>query len=251
MRVIAVMNQKGGVGKTTTTLNLAHAIAMSGEAVTVIDMDPQSHLTASFGAEQPDQEGIDSVIRGDNKISEVEIKVRDNLHLIPAGARLGELEQIATGGAKRGWLLHDSLQQIRNQDFIFIDCPPSSGMLTMNALLAAKEILIPVSGDYLALHGLSRLLNILKHIELRLKHVTRKWLVVTRFHSRRKLAREVHDKLLNYFPGQVLATPIRENVSLAESPGFGKTIFEYKKSCNGAQDYRDLADDLLMGRTFK
>jgi len=249
--VIAVMNQKGGVGKTTTTLNLAHALAMSGKAVTVVDMDPQSHLTASFGAELQEQAGIDSVIRGDNKISDVKIKVRENLHLIPAGSRLGELEQIAVGGAKRGWLLHDALKRIRNQDYIFIDCPPSSGMLTMNALLAAKEMLIPVSGDYLALHGLSRLLGILKHVEVRLKHTTKKWLVVTRFHNRRKLAREVHDKLLNYFPGQVLATPIRENVSLAESPSFGKTIFEYKKSCNGAQDYRDLAEDLLKGRTFK
>jgi len=249
--VIAVMNQKGGVGKTTTTLNLAHALAMSGKKVTVVDMDPQSHLTASFGVELPEQEGIDSVIRGDRKISDVKIKVRENLHLIPAGSKLGELEQIATGGAKRGWLLRDSLSRVRNQDYIFIDCPPSSGMLTMNAMLAAKEMLIPVSGDYLALHGLSRLLNILKHVEVRLKHVTKKWLVVTRFHSRRKLAREVHDKLLNYFPGQVLATPIRENVSLAESPSFGKTIFEYKNSCNGAQDYLDLADDLLKGRTFR
>jgi len=249
--VIAVMNQKGGVGKTTTTLNLAHALAMSGKSVTVIDMDPQSHLTASFGAELREQAGIDSVLLGDNKLAEVKIQVRDNLHLIPAGSRLGELEQISVGGAKRGWLLHDALKRSRNQDYIFLDCPPSSGMLTMNALLAAKEMLIPVSGDYLALHGLSRLLNILKHVEDRLKHVTKKWLVVTRFHSRRKLAREVHDKLLNYFPGQVLATPIRENVSLAESPSFGKTIFEYKNSCNGAKDYRDLADDLLKGRTFK
>ena len=249
--MIAVMNQKGGVGKTTTTMNLAHALAMSGKAVTVIDMDPQSHLTASFGAELPEQAGIDSVLMGDNKLADVKIKIRENINLVPAGSRLGELEQIAVGGAKRGWLLHDALKNQRNQDYVFIDCPPSSGMLTMNALLAAKEMLIPVSGDYLALHGLSRLLNILKHVEDRLKHVTKKWLVVTRFHSRRKLAQEVHTKLLNYFPGQVLATAIRENVSLAESPSYGKTIFEYKNSCNGAHDYRELADDLLKGRTFK
>jgi len=251
MRVIAVMNQKGGVGKTTTTMNLAHALAMSGKAVTVIDMDPQSHLTASFGAEHHEQAGIDSVLMGDNHLNDVKINIRENIDLVPAGSRLGELEQIAVGGAKRGWLLHDALKKQRKQDYIFIDCPPSSGMLTMNALLAAKEMLIPVSGDYLALHGLSRLLNILKHVEDRLKHVTKKWLVVTRYHSRRKLAQEVHGKLLNYFPGQVLATAIRENVSLAESPSYGKTIFEYKNSCNGAQDYRDLADDLLKGRTFK
>lgn len=248
--MIAVMNQKGGVGKTTTTLNLAHALAMAGKAVTVIDMDPQAHLTASFGAEVTSQTGIDDVLMGEADIADVRIQVRDNLHLVPAGSRLGELEQISTGGARRGWLLSDALKELSSDDMILIDCPPSSGMLTMNAMLAAEEMLIPVAGDYLSLHGLSRLLNILKHIETRLKHATKKWMVVTRFHARRKLANEVRGKLMEYFPGQVLATPIRETVALAESPGFGQSIFEYQKSSNGAKDYFDLADDLLKGRTF-
>lgn len=248
--MIAVMNQKGGVGKTTTTLNLAHAFAMAGKKVTVVDMDPQAHLTASFGAEMQLQSGIDEVLMGEASIADVRIQVRDNLHLIPAGTRLGELEQITTGGARRGWLLDEAMKELDGDDMVLIDCPPSSGMLTMNAMLAAKEMLIPVAGDYLSLHGLSRLLNILKHIETRLKHATKKWMVVTRFHGRRKLANEVRGKLMEYFPGQVLATPIRETVALAESPGFGQSIFEYKKSSNGAQDYLDLADDLLKGRTF-
>ena len=251
MHMIAVMNQKGGVGKTTTTLNLAHALALAGKSVTVIDMDPQAHLTASFGAEMKMQAGIDEVLLGESKLSEVRINVRDNLHLVPAGIRLGELEQISTGGAERGWLLKNAVNRMRGQDYVLIDCPPSSGMLTMNAMLAAKEMLIPVSGDYLALHGLSRLLGILKHIETRLTHATKKWMVVTRFHNRRKLANEVRDKLNEYFPGQVLSTPIRETVALAESPSFGQTIFEYQKSSNGAKDYLGLADDLLKGRTFK
>ncbi|WP_126454262.1 ParA family protein [Sulfuriflexus mobilis] len=250
MRMIAVMNQKGGVGKTTTTLNLAHALALAGKSVTVIDMDPQAHLTASFGAEMKMQSGIDEVLLGESDINDVRVKVRDKLQLIPAGTRLGELEQVATGGARRGWLLSDAVKGLPGQDFVLIDCPPSSGMLTMNAMLAAKEMLIPVAGDYLSLHGLSRLLNILKHIETRLKHATKKWMVVTRFHGRRKLANEVRGKLMDYFPGQVLATPIRETVALAESPSFGQTIFEYQKSSNGAKDYLELADDLLKGRTF-
>ncbi len=250
MRVFAVMNQKGGVGKTTTTLNIAHALAMSGKKVTVIDIDPQAHLTASFGAEQKDQPGIDDVLLGEAAIKDVSFEIRDNLNLVPAGSRLGEIEQMSIGGSERGWLLKNAIKTIRNQDYVFIDCPPSSGILSMNALLAAKEMLIPVSGDYLAMHGLSRLMTILRHIESRLKHMTKKWVVVTRFHSRRRLSNEVRDKLLNYFPGQVLATPIRETVAIAESPSFGQTIFEYQKKGNGAVDYRALADDLLNGRTF-
>lgn len=250
MRVFAVMNQKGGVGKTTTTLNVAHALAIAGNKVTVIDMDPQAHLTASFGAEQAEQAGIDVVLMGEATMKEVRLEVRENLSLVPSGTRLGELEQVARTGKERGYLLQNACKQLRGQDFVFIDCPPSSGMLSMNALLAAREMLIPVSGDYLAMHGLSRLMTILKHIETRLRHVTRKWVVVTRYHHRRKLSREVRDTLLGYFPGQVLATPIREAVALAESPSFGKTIFEYQASGHGADDYAALADDLSKGRTF-
>jgi len=248
--MIAIMNQKGGVGKTTTTLNLAHALAMSGNAVTVLDMDPQAHLTSCFGINTPDHIGMFDVLSGEVDINDAGVHVRENITLIPAGARLGEFEQAHIGGVKRGWLLSESTKNLKNQDYILIDCPPSSGMLTMNAILASKEMLIPVSGDYLALQGLSRLINILKHIEERLSHATKKWLVVTRFHSRRRLANEVREKLNSYFPGQLLATPIRETVALAESPGFGKTIFEYKKSSNGAHDYHALADDLLQGRTY-
>lgn len=249
--MIAVMNQKGGVGKTTTTLNLAHALAMSGKRVVVIDMDPQAHLTASFGAEIKLQPGIDQVLMEDASIKEVSLPVRDNLELVPAGERLAEFEQHTEGGARRGIFLREALKKVRNRDFVLFDCPPSAGLLTMNALLACKEMLIPVSGDYLALHGLSRLLEILKHVETRLKHKTRKWLVVTRFHGRRRLANEVREKLLAYFPGQVLATPIRESVALAESVSFGQTIFEYQNKGHGSDDYRALADDLLAGRTFR
>jgi len=248
--MIAIMNQKGGVGKTTTTLNLAHALAMSGNTVTVIDLDPQAHLTSCFGINTPDHVGMFDVLAEGMDINDAVINVRENLNLIPAGSRLGEFEQSSGGGAKRGWLLSEVTKSLCKQDYVLIDCPPSSGMLTMNAILAAKEMLIPVSGDYLSLQGLSRLINILKHIETRLSHATKKWLVVTRFHSRRRLANEVREKLNSYFPGQILATPIRETVALAESPGFGKTIFEYKKSSNGAHDYHALADDLLQGRTY-
>ena len=139
--------------------------------------------------------------------------------------------------------------RLRNQDYIIIDCPPSTAMLGMNALIAANEVLIPVSGDYLALHGVSRLMSIFRQIEKVLRKSMKKWVVVTRFHGQRRLANEVRAKLMEYFPGQVLQTAIRENVVLAESPSYGQTIFEFNKNSNGAEDYMSLVDDLLQGRT--
>lgn len=249
--MIAVINQKGGVGKTTTTLNLAHALARSGKSVLAIDLDPQAHLTAGFGSLKKNQQGIADVMLDDVDIKDVTLPVRENLELVPAGVRLGELEHISKGGAKRGFLLRDALKnKTRGKDFILIDCPPSSGILGMNALLAAKEVLIPVSGDFFALQGLSRLMGIFQHIENSLSNKIEKWVVLTRFHERRRLAREVKDKVCAYFPQRVFKTHIRETVALAESPGFGQTIFEYQASGNGAKDYMALADDLINNRVL-
>ena len=248
MRTFAVLNQKGGVGKTTTAINLAHAMALRGHKVTAIDMDPQNHLTAGFGEETHPQSGIDEVLLGESTFAEMRIQARENLKLVPAGTRLSEVEQ-SVRGVKGGHLLANEVKKLR-QDFVFIDCPPSSGILSMNAILAAKEIIIPVSSDYLALHGMSRLMSILKHVDDRLDHKMKVWVALTRFHSRRRLANEVRNKLVSYFQDSVLVTPVREAVALAESPSYGKTIFEYQKRSNGAIDYANLADDLLNGRTL-
>ena len=250
MRMIAIMNQKGGVGKTTTTLNLAHALAQQGKNILAIDLDPQGHLTAGFGAAEKNQAGIADVLLDSCSMNEVTQKVRDNLYLVPAGERLGEVEHIVTHGAQRGFILKQALKKRRRGlDFVLIDCPPSSGLLGMNALLAVDEVLIPVSGDFFALQGVSRLINIFSHIETSLNRKFKKWVVLTRFHQRRKLAREVRSKIVSYFPDSVYKTAIRESVALAESPGFGKTIFEYQSSSHGAEDYRALADDVLKQRT--
>lgn len=246
MAMIAVINQKGGVGKTTTTMNLSHALARADKKVLAIDLDPQSHLTAGFGLRHAGQAGIADVLMGEKDIFEVVVPARENVDLIPAGERLGELEHLTSGGAKRGWLLNDALAEIKTQyDYVYFDCPPSSGILGMNALLAADEVLIPVSGDFFALQGLSRLMGIFKHIEQTLKRDIDKWVVLTRFQERRRLARDVRDKIIGYFPKHVYQTPIRETVALAESPGFGKTIFEYQQNGNGAQDYMSLAKDVI------
>ena len=251
MRKIAVISQKGGVGKTTTSMNLAHALALIGKKVLLIDMDPQANLSTSLGIHGNDVKGIAAVLLKSEFIGDQIVSLKEGLDLIPAGGRLGELEFLSDGGSKRGFLLENAIGKLRGEyDFLLIDCPPSAGLLGMNAMLAVNELLIPVSSDYLSMQGLSRLLGIIQHIEERLNRSSKKWIVVTRFYRRRRLAKEVREKLLNYFPGRVLNTAIRESVALAESPSYGVSIFDYKKLSYGAQDYLSLAKDILLKDDF-
>ncbi|MFW5427255.1 MAG: ParA family protein [Methylophagaceae bacterium] len=249
-RVIAIMNQKGGVGKTTTTINLGHALALAGKKVTLLDMDPQAQIATGYGlgAELP---GLDEVLLDDIHLDELTLPVKDNLTVVPAGKRLADFEHTTKGGSERAYVLQKAIavSSLSEQDFVLIDCPPSSGLLGMNAMFAATEVLVPISGDYLSLHGLSRMMQILKRSESFTGQTIKLWLVSTRMQLRRRLTQEVRNKILKYFPGRVLNTVIRENVSLAESPSFGQTIFDYKNTSAGAEDYSALAQDLLKGRT--
>lgn len=251
MRTIAVMNQKGGVGKTTTTFNLAHALSKKEIKILAIDLDPQAHLTAGFGIHGKSHKGVADVMLGEAQIENVIIHINDYLDLLPAGEQLMNLEHISTGGAKRGMLLKESMNNYSGEhDYILIDCPPSSGILGMNALMAIEEIFIPVTGDYFSLQGLARLVKILDKIDERMHTQTKKWVMLTRFYERRKLASEVKEKVKEYFPKCVFQTCVRENVSLAESPSFGLSIFDYKPQSTGAQDYMSLADDILGNRVM-
>ncbi|OOZ38573.1 hypothetical protein BOW53_15045 [Solemya pervernicosa gill symbiont] len=251
MRVIAVINQKGGVAKTTTTANLASALARSGKRVTVIDLDPQGHLATYLGVNERRLAGVDRLLLADESLSSVTMDVRDNLTLVPAGSNLDAVEQMTNGRLAKSKLLKQVINEsLTDQDYVLMDCPPASGLLDIFALYAAKEVLIPVNGDHLSLHGLSHFIGTLKKVESVLGHKIPLHIALTRFHPRRRLARDVMQKLLEYFPGRVLATPVRETAALAECPSFGKTIFEYRPRSVGANDYRQLAQDLELGRTM-
>lgn len=250
-RVVAIINQKGGVGKTTTSTNLTHALAKAGKKVTVIDLDPQGHLAVSFGVINPKRSGLDEIMLGEADITKMLIPVRENLQLIVAGPRLQQIEQLSEGGAKRGDLLRKALHEhLNDQDFVFIDCPPSSGILVANALFAADEILIPMTSDFLALQGLSHMMGTIKRFEKVLNKKYKLSLVMSRYTTTRRISKEVLKKMLDYFPNQVLSTVIRETALLAECPSFGKTVLEYRPGSRSARDFRSLAKDFLEGKVM-
>lgn len=249
-RVISVINQKGGVGKTTTATNLAHGLALNDYSVLAIDLDPQAHLASSLGVTREDIAGLDAVFLKGIPLQSVQIPVRQNLYLVSAGGHLNEVENLE-GGKSRGLLLKKAIEEYQGDvDFILIDCPPSSGLLVINALFATDEIIIPMTGDYLAMQGLSHLMATLQNFEQALQKTYRQWIVLSRFHDRRKLAQEVKEKLIEYFPDAVLKTSISEAAVLAESPGFGKTVFEYKPSSKSTDEYISLVEDLIKGRVY-
>lgn len=250
-RVIAIINQKGGVGKTTTTANLCHALAELGKKVTVIDFDPQGHLAVSFGIISHNLSGIDLALLKEKTIEEQTLQVRENLQLIPAGSTLKDVEQMSSTGSPRGVMLRDALRgQLADQDFVFIDCPPSSGLLVANALIATQEILVPMASDFLALQGLSHLMATVKRFEGALKRQYQLSVVISRYMSTRRISGQVLNILLSHFPNQILATVIRETALLAECPSFGQTILEYSPKSRSARDFRNLANDFLENRVM-
>ena len=250
-RIVAVLNQKGGVGKTTTTVNLAHALAKMGKKVTVVDLDPQSHLGVALGEVSKQRTGIDEVMLGHCAFAQQTIPVRENLNLIVAGPRLQEIEQLSQGGSHRGDLLREAMAKgVNDAEIILIDCPPSSGVLVANALFAVEELLIPMTSDYLALQGLSHLMGTIKKFETVLNRNYLFHIVMSRYIANRRLSTDVLNTLKKYFPVQILATPIRETAALAECPSFGKTIFEYRPGWRSAKDFDDLASDFLAKRVM-
>lgn len=246
-RIIALVNQKGGVGKTTSTINIGAGLTSLGYAVLLIDLDSQANLTYSLGLPAYElTKTIYEVLKG-TLPAEDTIILKNGLHLIPASLSLSGAEIELSGIDGRELLLKRTLTDIiRNYDYIFIDCPPSLNLLTINALTIAKEVYIPLQTEFLAMQGMTQLIDTVNVVGDRFnKGLDITGIIGTRFDSRKNLNKEVIDKLKEYFKDKLFNTLIRDNIAIAEAPGFGLDIFSYRKDSYGAEDYLSLCKEIV------
>ncbi|MCK5473635.1 MAG: ParA family protein [Planctomycetes bacterium] len=255
MRIIAVLNQKGGVGKTTTAVNIAAALATAGNRVNVIDLDPQANLTIHLGVEPESVEaGSYGVLTQSADFEHELMLVRPNLWLLAANINLVGAESELVSVLSRETILRQALEPLKDKfDYCIIDCAPSLGLLTLNALAAADEVLIPLQPHFLALQGFGKLLQTIDLVNKRINpNLKVKGILLCMFDSRASLPNEVKadiEKFLEnarqtncaWSQAEILPVHIRRNIKLAEAPSYGKTIFEYEQDCNGAKDYEKVA----------
>jgi chromosome partitioning protein len=243
--IVAIANQKGGVGKTTTAINLGASIAVGGKKVLIIDIDPQANATSGLGFEQIpiSYKLLLGELPVDEAIKKTEV---DNLFLIPSGIDLVGFEVEFASSDERHYLLSKRLEGIKGFDFIFIDCPPSLGLLTVNALVAAQKVLIPLQCEYYALEGLSKLINTIEIVREGMNvHLKILGIVLTMFDGRTNLSRQVENEVRKFFPKEVFNTVIPRTVRLSEAPSFGKPIFLYDASSSGTVAYTKLAEEFI------
>ncbi len=257
--IISVVNQKGGVGKTTTTVNLGAALAQKGKRVLLIDIDAQSNLTThlGLGVREDVEEGAEAgqgpewtvydVLKGTRRIQDVVIHRSERIDVVPSSLLLSAADLELGGVVGRELLLKRAIDKVKEQyDVILIDCPPTLGLLSLNALAAVDKVIVPVQSEYLALHGVRQLLDTIDQV----RNVYNQSLIVggvliCLHDSRKRLARAVADTIRAYFGQLVFSTVVRENVALAEAPAKGQTIFEYMPKSPGAEDYMSLAAEVL------
>ena len=261
MRSIAVINQKGGVGKTTSSVNLAAALAESGRRVCLLDLDPQAHASLHFGiTAHGDSPSMYEVLCGDASLEQARQQVDGNdlISVVPSNLDLAAAELELAGEVGREMILRDRLEEEQEPfDYLILDCPPSLGVLTLNALVAVREVFLPLQPHFLALHGLSKLLRTVEVVSRRLNSRLRlTGVMLCMYDSNTRLAAEVSTDVDEFFhaskssrdffnQAKFFETRIRRNIRLAEAPSFGQSIFQYAPDSNGAADYRALAAEVL------
>jgi len=250
MRIISVFNQKGGVGKTTTVVNLASALGFNRKKVLVIDIDPQGNSTSGLGVEDTDITIYD-VLTHEKDINDTIQKTKSkNVDIIPANSDLCGLEIELLSVDKKEYLLQSEIGKIpANYDFILIDCPPSLGVLSINALVSSQSVLIPIQCEYYALEGVSQLMNTVNLIRKGLNpDLEVEGVLLTMYDSRNNLSEDVKIETENYFKDKLFDTVIPRNIRLAEAPSFGESIIYYDKNSKGAIAYLSLAKELIKNR---
>jgi len=259
MQTIAVLNQKGGVGKTTTVVNLGAALAALGQRVCVVDLDPQSHLTLHLGLDTgADSPSIYRVLLDGMPLERAVVSAGENLFAVGSNIDLAAAEMELVSVVGREVILRDALEKVRDRfDICLIDCPPSLGLLTLNALATADEVIIPLQPHFLALQGFGKLLETIALVSRRInQQLTVGGVLLCMYESGTRLSSEVVSDLesflesarqadLPWSQARVFNTVIRRNVRLAESPSYGKAIFDYAPKCHGAEDYASLAREVL------
>ena len=243
-KIISISNHKGGVGKTTSAINIGAGLNKLKKKVLLIDLDPQANLSQSLGVIEPER-NIYGALRGEYKLQPIEIV--KGLDVIPSTLDLSGAEVEMSGEAGREYILKELIDPIRSSyDFIIIDSPPSLGLLTINAFTASDSILIPLQAQYLALQGLTKLIEVVDKIKKRLnKELRVGGVFITQYDSRKVLNRDVAETIEAHFKDEVFKTKIRDNVALAEAPAQGLDIFRYNSKSYGAEDYLKLSKEIL------
>jgi chromosome partitioning protein len=246
MRTIAVINQKGGVGKTTSVVNTGAGLARLDRRVLLMDLDPQAHLTYSLGVPAHELDcTLADVLAGEAVLADVLTRA-GSVDLVPASMALSGADTAHAATPSRERLLSRAMQNLAGYDYVLMDCPPNLGLMTLNALAAAREVFIPLQAEYLALQSLSALLETVDAVRGRLNpDLAVTGVVCVRYARMKRLNREIWKSLMDYFGDRLFETMIRENISLAEAPSFGQDIFAYRPRSHGAQDYRNLCREIV------
>ena len=251
MRIIAIANQKGGCGKTTTAINLSSCLALKGQKVLLIDMDPQGHSSVGLGIKTDElkrtiYDVLGCTMGAETRLDDVTIPVAENFHIAPSNLTLSILEQNLSMTQGRETRLKDAIEGLYPvYDYIIIDCPPSLGLLTFNSLMASSEVFIAIDMGCFSLHGTGKLLEIIDMILNKTGHLIRVKVIATMYDSRTRIAREVLQSIKDHFGNSMFLTVVNSNVKLKEAANFGKSIADFEKTSRGFKDYMALAEEVV------